>query len=46
LDQICAHISLLQAPLQIDQGSNLDKELTTVTYKVCPNVNMKCTLNI
>jgi hypothetical protein len=32
--------------LQIDQGSNLDKEFTTVIYKVCPNITLTCTLNI
>jgi hypothetical protein len=36
LDQICTHISLLQLLLQIDQGSNVNKEFTMVIYMVCP----------
>jgi hypothetical protein len=32
--QICAHISLFQLALQIDQASNLDKKSTVVIYKV------------
>jgi hypothetical protein len=30
----------LQASLQIDQGSILDKKFTMVIYKVCTNIKM------
>jgi hypothetical protein len=42
LDQIYAHINLLELPLQIDQGSNLDKKSTLVIHKVCTNIKPTC----
>jgi hypothetical protein len=43
--QICAHISLLQLPLQFNQGSNLDKKSTMVIYKVCTIHKLICMNN-
>jgi hypothetical protein len=45
-DQVCAHLAKLQASLQIDQGSILDKEFTMAIYKVCTNIKLACTHNI
>jgi hypothetical protein len=45
-DQICAQLAQLQASLQFDQFSILDKEFTVVMYDVLTNITQTCTNNI